>query len=599
MDNSLQKVPYAVFGTASAYFANRAVALYLSNSDLAPNEQLMQTLDNLPKVISQYPFNLSFESKPMLASFGCLAAATLFYLMRDTHEYRFGREHGSARWGTRKEQKSFADKKFSQNIILAEGLYMSLNERGKVDTDRNNNVLVCGGSGSWKTTSIVLSNLAQKNTSFVQTDPKGLNVRRTGKMLEEAGYKVKVCDFDTLQNTDRFNPYHYIHDEISLKQIISVLIDATNGEHAKKSEPFWDKSEEMLISSLASFLYYRYRGDGVIEGDGVMPSLADIGTLIRYLERTDDTPSKLEIMFDEFAQKFGRNNYAVLQFENFKNFKGQTRSSVVAIGTARFSMFDLQDVKDFIQDDTLEIDKWVDEKYAVFLKIPDMDFTFNFLTLMVFLLAFKTLESKIDNEYFGNPPVPIQFMLDEFANLGKIPHIEKALSVFRSRKMSIMIFLQSLNQLKAMYKDDWLSFIANCDSVVYLSGSTEKETQEFFSGSAGKETIYTKERQRGQTMIKPMGRDLITSSEVRTLNRRKALVSIASTNMFKVNKYNYKKHPNAKEISDNPRDGKWYFYSRYKNKRLEFEANTKKQENAGKTIDMKVLSFDQLMEITV
>lgn len=598
MSNSLQKVPYAVFGTASAYFANRAVALYLSNNVLNSNEQLAKTLDSLPKVIAEHPFSISFEPKPMLATFGCLAAATLFYAMRDTHEYRFGREHGSARWGTRKEQKSFRDKDFSQNIILAEGLYMSLNERGKVDTDRNNNVLVCGGSGSWKTTSIVLSNLAQKNTSFVQTDPKGLNVRRTGKMLEEAGYKVKVCDFDTLQNTDRFNPYHYIHDEISLKQIISVLIDATNGEHAKKSEPFWDKSEEMLIASLASFLYYRYRGDGVIEGDGVMPSLADIGTLIRYLERTDDTPSKLEIMFDDFAQKFGRNNYAVLQFENFKNFKGQTRASVVAIGTARFSMFDLQDVKDFIQDDTLEIDKWVDEKYAVFLKIPDMDFTFNFLTLMVFLLAFKTLESKIDNEYFGNPPVPIQFMLDEFANLGKIPHIEKALSVFRSRKMSIMIFLQSLNQLKAMYKDDWLSFIANCDSVVYLSGSTEKETQEFFSGSAGKETIYTKERQRGQTMIKPMGRDLITSSEVRTLNRRKALVSIASTNMFQVNKYNYKKHPNAKEISDNPRDGKWYFYSRYKNKRLEFQAITKKQENAGKKIDMKVLSFDQLMEIT-
>ncbi|GAB2022649.1 type IV secretory system conjugative DNA transfer family protein [Pseudolactococcus yaeyamensis] len=598
MNGNAQKVPYAVFGTAAAYFANRATAVYLASTATTSNDKLSQTLVDFPKALSENPFSINLEPKPVLASVGCLAVAALFYAMRDTHQYRFGREHGTARWGTRREMKSFADKDFSQNIILGQGVYMSINERGRVDTDRNNNCMVIGGSGSWKTTSFIMSNLAQKNTSFVLTDPKGMTVRRVGKMLEDDGYKVKVCDFDTLMNSDHFNPYAYIHNEITLKQVISLLIDATNGEHAKKSEPFWDKSEEMLIAALASFLYYRYRGNGKIKGDGVMPSLADIGRLIRHLERTDDSPSVLEIMFDEFAQKFGYNNYAVLQFQNFKNFKGQTRSSVVAIGTARFSMFDLQDVQDFIKDDTLEIDKWMDEKYAIFLKIPDMDYTFNFLTLMVFLLAFKTLEAKVDNEYFGDPPVPIQFLLDEFVNLGKIPNIKKALSVFRSRKMSIAVILQSLNQLKAEYKDDWKSFVGNCDSIVYLSGSTEDETQKFFSGAAGKETIYTKERNRGQITHRPMGRDLITYSEVRTLSRRKALVSIASTEMFKVNKYNYKKHPNAKEFSDNPRDGKWYFYKRYKNNLEKFQDNTRKLEKAGKMIDLKVMSFDELMETT-
>ena len=320
--------------------------------------------------------------------------------------------------------------------------------------------MVIGGSGSWKTTSYIMSNIAQMRSSFVLTDPKGRTVNRVGKMLERRGYKIKVVDFDSLTNTDHFNPFAYVKDEITLKKVIRALIDATNADHEKKGEPFWDKAEELLITSLFAYLYYRYRGTDTVKGDGIMPSLDQIGTLIRLLTRENkDVESPLEFMFKSFAEEFGEKNYAYLQWQNFlRNFEGKTRDSVLAISITRFSLFDLEQVKAFIKEDNLDIEKWVDEKTAVFLKIPDMDDTFNFLPLLIFILSFRTLEHKVDNEMGGEAKVPIEFLMDEFANLGRIPNIKQALSVFRSRRMSITILLQNVNQLIAMYKDDWKAF---------------------------------------------------------------------------------------------------------------------------------------------
>lgn len=597
MTKVTEAAPYAVFGGVGAYLADRFVAVASTSPGLTNGAKFSQALQDFPNVLSTHPLAFSVSSYPLLACGGVLAMAGLMYAARDTRVYRRGEEYGNARFGTRREMRSFANRKdFSKNIILGQGCYMNMEEGNNPLTARNNNVIVIGGSGAWKTTSYIMTNLAQMNASFVVTDPKGMTVKRVGKMLEEqGGYKVKVVDFDSLKNTDHFNPFKYVHDEITLLQVIKVLIDASNGQHGKKGEPFWDKSEEMLLSSLFAYLYYRYRGDGSIPGDGKLPSLADIGKLIRLLDSKDNIPSVLEIMFENFAKKFGRENFAVTQFENLKAYQGQTRASVVAIATARFAMFDLPQVKNFIQDDTLEMDKWIEEKYAVFLKIPDMGNSFDFLTTMIFLLAFRRLEERVDHEFEGEALQPLRFLMDEFANLGVIPNIEEALSVLRSRKISIELIIQSIHQLEKHYKDVYKTFFGNCDSVVYLAGSTEPTTQKWLSEDAGKQTIYTKERQQRQVIYRPMARDLITYSEVAKLQRTKALVRISSNDYFKIPKYNYKKHPNAKYFSNSPRDGNWYYFKHYDSLLEAWRDNVKReQEQNNKQIVPEYMTLQKI-----
>lgn len=580
MTNKQSFVPYTVMAGISGFVANRAAELAINAPE---GEQFLAAIQAARDIVFR-PFHFSMESGPLIACGTALAVFSFSYLLRDTREYQPGKEYGTGRWGTRKEMKKFRNKKkFSDNLILGEGCYKNFYEGKNPRLNRNNNVIVVGGSGAWKTTSYIMSNIAQMNSSFVLTDPKGQTVHRVGKMLERDGYKIKVVDFDTLTNTDHFNPFAYVNDEITLKKVINALIEATNADHEKKGEPFWDRSEEMLITALFAYLYYRYRGTDTIKGDGVMPSLDQIGTLIRLLKRENkDVESPLEFMFKNFAEEFGTDNYAYLQWQNFlRNFEGKTRDSVLAITITRFSLFDLAQVRDFIKDDNLEIEKWVDEKTAVFLKIPDMDDTFNFLPLLIFLLAFRTLEHKIDNELGGKATVPIQFLMDEFANLGKVPNIKQALSVFRSRQMSITIMLQNVNQIIEMYKDSWKSFFGNCDSWVYLSGSTEPETQKLFSETGGKKTIYIKERERGGfTRSKPHGREVITVSEVGELDRLHSLVKIASVPMFKVPKFNYTKHPKAKEFGHKEGDPNWYEIKRYRNSLEMFEANIKKESSS-------------------
>lgn len=581
MTNKQSFAPYAVVGGLTGYIANRTAELVTNAPE---GEKLLAALE-APKAIIDNPLHFSTSTASLLACGATLTVFSLAYFMRDTRDYEPGKEYGSARWGTRKEMKQFRNKKSrSDNLILGQDFYKSLSEGKNPRVNRNNNVIVVGGSGAWKTTSYIMTNMAQKNTSFVLTDPKGQTVHRVGKLLENDDYKIKVIDFDTLQNTDHFNPFKYVYDELTLKKVINMLIEATNADHEKKGEPFWDRSEEMLITALFAFLYYRYRGDGKkVKGDGVLPSLDQIGTLIRLLKRDHpEVESPLEFMFKNFAAEFGTENFAYLQWQNFiKNFEGKTKDSVLAITITRFSLFDLTQVKDFIKDDNLEIEKWVEEKTAVFLKIPDMDDTFNFLPLMIFLLAFRTLESKIDNELGGKATVPIQFLMDEFANLGKVPNIEQALSVFRSRLMSITIMLQNINQIQKMYKDSWKSFFGNCDTWIYLSGSTEPETQKFFSEAGGKKTIYIKEREKGGFIrSRPHGRELITFSEVGELDRLYSLVKIASVPLFKVPKFNYMKHPNAKEFGHKEGDKNWYEVKRYRNTLEMFEANTKNKSDS-------------------
>lgn len=533
--------------------------------------KLINSATNALTSLTAGKFFFHFEAYPLVAFFlGFIIAFLLFLLSLGDGKYRKGKEYGSARWATVRELKNFADNEWEENnIVLSKDVKMSLTTKNMpLKYQRNKNILLVAGSGAGKTELFVKPNLSQLHSSYVVTDPKGRLLHETGKMMESHHYQIKNFDVNTFKNCNRFNPFKYIHDEITLKRVIQVIIDATNGENSRKGEPFWDKSEELLLSALFSFLYYKYKGDpkkGIV-GTNELPALYHVSELIRLLKKENEAvPSVLEIMFSQFEERFGSDNYAVTQFESFKSYEGETRSSVLAIATARFSMFDLQDIRELLEDDDLEIETWIEKKTVVYLTIPDMDKTFNFLVTMIFILAFRTLEYQIDYVYGGNPPNHIRFILEEFANLGKIPNIKEALAVFRSREMSIDIIIQNLNQLISMYKDDWKSFIGNCDTLLYLAGSTEPDTQKLFSERAGKETIHMKKNSEnrgtnGSYSIshEVLGRELITQSEVAELARDECLVSISSMSMFRGKKYPFDGHPLSKEWSRYKNDKNWY-----------------------------------------
>lgn len=565
-------IVFSVFGLLLGYVINRFV--YLAQIAQGTNTTKVEAaFIQLITSLQSHPFGFSTRLYPFIGFIvGLVICLLVFLLMLPDGVYMRGKEYGSARWATLKQLKPLANKIPEKNILASKEVKLNLETQGvSFLLQRNDNVMVISGAGGGKTRLYVKPNLSQFHSSYIVTDPKGTLIHETGQMMEKAGYKIKVFDINTLQNTDGFNPFAYIHDEVTLKRIIQVVIDATNSEHAKKGEPFWDKSEELLLGAIFSYLYYRYNGDGEIEGSGEMPTLYQVSDLIRLLERKNEKiPSVLEGMFDEFEADFGSDNYAMLQFNSFRVFKGDTRSSVLAIAIARFSMFDLKPIRRILKEDTLEIEKWGTEKTVVYLPIPDLDTTFNFLTTMIFILAFRTLEYQADQVYHGHLPIHVRFLLDEFANLGKIPNIKQALSVFRSREISINIILQSLNQLKALYKDDWQSFIANCDTVIYLAGPTEQDTVKFFSERSGKTTINMKKQSesrgsQGSYSInhEVLGRELITQAEVYELRRDQCLVSISSMPMYKGKKYDPKDHPRYEEWSNSPQDKNWYEYKRY------------------------------------
>lgn len=558
---------------------------------LEKSDGIYKLINCLEKVTSSPYLFFSIQTYPLLLFLlGLFIGGLILILSLGTGKYRQGKEYGSATWATKGQLKPFQAKppkikkgetppEEDMNIILSKDIKMSLPTHSMpFKYQRNKNILLIAGAGAGKTEMFVKPNLSQLHSSYVVTDPKGKLLHETGKMMSEHGYTIKCFNVNDFSNSNKFNPFKYIRDEVTLKRVIQCIIDATNGENSKKGEPFWDKSEELLLSSLFSMLYYNYKDEVERNPDKEieLPKLYEVSDLIRLLNRTDEeTPSPLELAFEGFEEDFGSDNYAVTQFNSFKNYKGKTRSSVLAIATARFSMFDLKDIREVLDDDELDIDSWIDKKTIVYLPIPDMDTTFNFLTTMIFVLAFRTLEYKIDNIPPKNEYLHVRFILDEFANLGKIPNIKEALAVFRSREMSINIILQNLNQLRALYKDDWQSFVGNCDTIMYLSGSTEPETEKFFSERAGKETINMRkqtENRGGQGSYSinhdVLGRDLITKDEVNRLPRDECLISISSMPMYKGKKFKFNGHKRSSEWSRSSNDENWFDFKPVHKKKI-------------------------------
>ena len=595
MRKALKYLPFTLAALLMMALANRVVAIFTRTSGTLYENKLPNFQAHVFPELRAHPFAFSLQPGALIATAITGCVFLLILATRDTRRYRRDEEFGSAKEGTLRDLKPFAAPKkegFNQNIILGWKAYLWLKNGYKnfEEYNRAKNVFLVGGVGSFKTTSYNITNLSQMNASFGVTDPKMEIYHKTGTMMEENGYSVKILNLINFKNTDQFNPFVYVKSEESLQNIINLIIRSTDGEHEKRSEPFWDNSEKLLLSALFSYLYYNYRGyesleKGFIEGSGELPTLADIGDLVRNLERTNpEVESIVELMFADFAERFGEDCPAVLDFHSFKNYKGDTRASVVSMPTARFRMFSLPRLRELTSRDTLELDKMGIQKQVLYIGLSDLTDTYNFLSNMVFTLLFEITEDVADNVYGGALPRPIRLILEEFPSIGAIPNILKAIAVLRGRGMSFEFTAQNFDQLKRVYKETWEEILGACDSIVYMAGATTKLTKEKFSELAGKGTIAKKSDGRtfggsrsGSQNTDNTGRDVYLMDEVERLKRSQALVKISGIPIVKVHKYKSNKHPHAKDWATSPKDPRWYEAERYPTDKAMIEANLVKE----------------------
>lgn len=495
--------------------------------------------------------------------------------------YRLNEEHGSARYSTKKEMEKYADTDDDKNMVISENVKMGLwNKRLPHNVQKNKHVCVIGDSGSSKTLGFIKPNIMQMAGSFLCTDPKGLIVHEVGQMLEDNGYKIKVFDLNTLKNSDQFNVFDYIKTETDVDRVLEQITEGTK-KSDKTGEDFWIHAEAIFIRSMIAFLWFDSRLNGYKAN---LSMIADMVRLAKAPNKKSKPP--IDSWFEELEKKIP-GNYATKQWRLFEqSFDGETRASVTAIAAARYSVFDHEEVKNLVIRDTMDIESWLDEKTAVFISIPETNSAYNFLASIFISTAMETLRFKIDSVQTGETKLKegqkllfFQFFIDEFANIGRIPNIDKALATFRSRNMGIVIVLQALAQLKAMYKDNWASLINNCATLLFLGGD-EKDTTEYLSKRIGKQTINIRNRTKskgrngGSENHNKMARDLLTPDEIGRLGGDECLVFITKEHVFRDKKALAFNHKRANELANDYTDKqRWYEYKRYKNEIEEITAN--------------------------
>lgn len=579
--------PYAILGLTFAFAAHRFVAEFR----VVPKSQgLVDIMDQLPYVLDHYlkrPYFLWDNSIYALeaAAAGFLIAMLLYLRFTPGGTYRRGEESGSARYATAKELKSFEDKESQNNIIFTKKARMGLfNSRLPYDRQLNKNVLAVGLPGDGKTRYYVKPNLMQMNATYIVTDPKGLLVHEVGKMLEENGYKIKVFDLVNLTNSNTFNPFNYMKSELDIDRLTEAIVEGTK-KSDNQGEDVWVKSNLLLTRALIGYLYF----DSQLEG--YTANLSMVADLLRVIEREEpDIPSPLELLFDRLEEKLP-NNYAYRQWKLFLNYRSDMRTSVIGIMTADYSVFDHEAVTDLIRSDSMEMDTWNTQKTAVFIAIPETNKAFNFLASILFSFMFEELTHGADAIIQGQREdegltatdlLHVRIIIDEFANIGKIPNFTDVQASVRSREVSIEIIVQAISQLKKVYPKDWETIFNNCASILYL-GTNDKDTMDYFSKRSGLQTItqvsYSESRGRnrsGSTSYSSRQRPLLTPDEVARIGVDEALLFISKQNVFRDKKVVLNKHPMAKRLSNSFEDTNWYTYYRdMKNQDIaEFTENT-------------------------
>ena len=494
----------------------------------------------------------SLHPLDLLVGLCCGAGLRLAVYLRgkNAKKYRHGMEYGSARWGTPKDIEPFMAPKFADNIILTktERLMMS-NRPPDPKNARNKNVLVVGGSGSGKTRFWLKPNLLQCHSSYVVTDPKGTIVLECGQAMLKNGYKVKILNTINFKKSMHYNPFSYVHSEKDILKLVTTLMTNTKGE-GSGGDPFWEKSERLLLTALIAYLHY----EAPVEEQNFATLLEMLNTM-QVLEDDEEYQNPVDLLFEELAKK-KPNSFAGRQYKLYKLAAGKTAKSILISCGARLAPFDIQELRDLTMYDELQLDTLGDKKTALFLIMSDTDSTFNFLISMVYTQLFNLLCDKADDVYGGKLPIHVRCLIDECANIGQIPNLEKLVATIRSREISACLVLQARSQLKAIYKDNADTIVGNMDSQIFLGGS-EPTTLKDLSEMLGKETIdaFNTSDTRGNspsygTTFQKMGHELLSRDELAVLDGGKCILQLRGVRPFLSDKYDLTQHPNYKYTSD-------------------------------------------------
>lgn len=494
----------------------------------------------------------SFHPMDLMVGIICGAALRLAVYMKgkNAKKYRHNEEYGSARWGTAKDIEPFMAPKFEDNIILTKTERLMMSNRPKNPANaRNKNVLIIGGSGSGKTRFWLKPNLLQMHSSYVVTDPKGSIVIECGNALLKYDYDIKIFNTINFKKSMHYNPFAYIHSEKDILKLVTTLIANTKGD-GKAGDEFWTKAETLLYCALIGYIHY----EAPVEEQN-FSTLIEFINAMEVREDDEEFQNPVDLMFEALEKK-KPNHFAVRQYKKYKLAAGKTAKSILISCGARLAPFDIQEVRDVTAYDELQLDTLGDKKTALFLIMSDTDATFNFLISMIYTQLFNLLCEKADDVYGGRLPVHVRCLIDEAANIGQIPNLEKLVATIRSREISACLVLQAQSQLKAIYKDNADTIIGNMDSRIFLGGS-EPTTLKELNQALGKETIdmYNTSNTRGNSPsygmnYQKLGKDLATVDELSVLDGSKCILQLRGVRPFKSDKYDLTQHPNYKYTSD-------------------------------------------------
>ena len=469
---------------------------------------------------------------------------------KNAKKYRKNEEYGSARWGTQEDIAPYIDPVFSQNVLLTQTERLTMNNRPKdPKTARNKNVLVVGGSGSGKTRFFIKPNLMQCHSSYVVTDPKGSILIECGKLLQREGYRIKVLNTINFQKSMRYNPFAYLHSEQDILKLVTALIANTKGE-GRAGDDFWVKAETLLYTALIAYIHY----EAPVENQNFSALIDMLGTM-EVREEDESFQNNVDYLFEELERE-QPSHFAVRQYRKFKLAAGKTLKSILVSCGARMAPFDIAELREVTAYDEMELDTLGDRKTALFLIISDTDDTFNFLVSLCYTQLFNLLCTKADDVYGGRLPVPVRCLIDEAANIGQIPKLEKLMATIRSREISACLVLQAQSQLKALYKDNADTITGNCDSMIFLGGK-EKGTLKEIEEMLGKETIdsFNTGESRGKEVshslnYTKLGKPLMSMDELAVMNGNKCILQLRGVRPFLSDKYDITKHPNYRYLSD-------------------------------------------------
>ncbi|HEL1622120.1 VirD4-like conjugal transfer protein, CD1115 family [Streptococcus suis] len=540
-----QNIPYLAFFYLGNIFSNH-VRSYVGGDVI---DKIFQGILEL-NTMSFFP---SIHLMDILT--GIAIAALIKYIVytkgKNAKKFRQGKEYGSARWGNKKDIEPYMDEKFQNNILLTQTERLTMNGRpANPKYARNKNVLVIGGSGSGKTRFYVKPNLMQMHSSYCVTDPKGTIVLECGKMLEDNGYEIKILNTINFKKSMKYNPFAYIRSEKDILKLVQTIIANTKGEGEKAGEDFWVKAEKLYYTALIGYIFYEAPRE-----EKNFATLLDMIDASEVREDDETYMNPIDRLFEALEKK-EPTHFAVKQYKKYKLAAGKTAKSILISCGARLAPFDIQELRDLMSEDELELDTLGDRKTALFVIISDTDDTFNFVVSIMYSQLFNLLCDKADDVYGGRLPVHVRCLLDEFANIGLIPKFEKLIATIRSREISASIILQAQSQLKAIYKDNADTIVGNCDSTLFLGGK-EKTTLKELSETLGKETIdlyNTSETRSNQKSFglnyQKTGKELMSQDEITVMDGGKCIFQLRGVRPFLSDKYDITKHKNYKLLED-------------------------------------------------